>query len=62
MSFLLITLLTGESSCILIDTLESFEAAEDVLNDFKSNITSKPIVAIIIVIYFCHFINMLNID
>ena len=40
----------GETSCILIDTLESFEAAEDVKKAFEAKVPNKPIVAIILVI------------
>jgi hypothetical protein len=34
----------------LIDTLESFEAAEDVKKAFEAKVPNKPIVAIILVI------------
>ena len=39
----------GEKNCILIDTLESFEAAEDVKKAFEEKVPNKPIVAIILV-------------
>jgi alkyl sulfatase BDS1-like metallo-beta-lactamase superfamily hydrolase len=40
---------SGEESCILIDTLESFEAAEEVKKAFQEKVPDKPIVAIILV-------------
>ena len=40
--------IAGEESCIVIDTLESIEAAEDVIQAFKEKVPNKPIVAIIL--------------
>ena len=44
-------LIEGANSCVLIDTLESHEAAEDVLQNLQKIIKDKPIEAII----FTHF-------
>lgn len=41
----------GDESCILIDTLESFEAAEEVKKAFVDKVPDKPIVAIILVLW-----------
>ena len=41
-------LIEGQNNAILIDTMESLEAAKDVLNAFQTIITKKPIIAIIL--------------
>ena len=38
----------GDQSCVLIDTLESHEAAQEALVDIKKVINDKPIDAIIL--------------
>ena len=41
-------LIEGPNSCVVIDTMECYEAANDVLNAFKGIIEIKPIEAIIL--------------
>ena len=41
-------ILEGENSCVLIDTMEGHEAAQEALDAIKKVIKDKPIVAIIL--------------
>ena len=41
-------ILEGDDGCVLIDTLESIEAAQELLFELRKNVTQKGIVAIIL--------------